>query len=84
MENINMDNLLFIGTVSEKDGFTHWGTTNNKEKFLSFAQYLIDSVTHLDNFVIYEPKTKKTVSLEDFCTKVLGMHKRTFEERMGI
>ena len=84
--NVNLNHLLMIVTVeNEKAGrrCVHWMTTNDEKRFLSFAQYLIDGSSHPEDFIVFDMTDKSEFNLADYCLNTLGMHKRTFEERMA-
>ena len=66
--NLN-DRFIFGLDVADKKSktgraFLSMGTTESKEKFLSFAQYLIDSFSGPDEIVIIHAKTQTVFDFE--------------------
>lgn len=74
----------FISRDKETGKYTLWGTATKEPQFYAMSQYFLDSITGLEDFMIMD--CEKSGICYDFLgitTKVLGMRKRTFQERMN-
>lgn len=83
---INLNNALVVGTMSKevdkagKHTFTRWGTfCGNKDKFLSFCQYLIDGCPDVSDFVIVDVESQTVLRFDGFVFDTLGMKSNRYE-----
>ena len=82
--NLN-DRFIFGLDVPDKKSktgraFLGMGTTESKEKFLSFTQYLIDSFSGPDTVVIIHEKTQNVFKLDDVSSCIGLKAKKTRHE----
>ena len=54
----------------------------DKERFLSFMQYAIDSIPESKDFLLYNPDSGLCYDAYKYATEVYHIRKRTFNERM--
>ena len=76
--------LVKIVTIDkEKNKVIVWCTTNLEKLFFDFMQYILDSLSRPEDFLIWDVKADQVYSMYGIATKQFGMRKRTFEERMS-
>jgi hypothetical protein len=76
--------LVKIVTIDKKKNkVIVWCTTNEEKSFFDFMQYILDSLSKLEDFLIWDVKADQVYSMYGIATKQFGMRKRTFEERMN-
>ena len=62
---------------------TVWASGSDKESFLRFMQYAIDSMTNPEKLILLNPRNGVTYDAYAIATQHYGMRKRTFDERMN-
>ena len=81
---INLNNALVIGTMSKevdkagKHTFTRWADTHSKDFFLKVAQYLIDGIPDVSDFVIVDVETQTVLRFDGFVFDTLGMKSKRY------
>lgn len=75
--------LQFISKDKETGKYTLWGTATNETQFFALCQYFLDSISGLEDFIIRDCVSGRCYDFLGITTKVLGMRKRTFNERMN-
>ena len=76
-------NLQIISKEKETGKYTLWGTATTESQFNAMCQYFLDSISGLEDFLIHDCVSGKCYDFLGITTKVLGMRKRTFNERMN-
>ena len=61
---------------------TVWASGNDKEAFLRFMQYALDSMSNPEKLILLNPQNGVTYDAYAVATLLYGMRKRTFNERM--
>lgn len=62
---------------------TVFAETNEPGFFKDVLQYILDSCSGLEEFMIWDTETNRVYKMLDIAMGQLGMRKRTFEERMN-
>lgn len=73
--------ILIIQLNNDTNTNVRWGTFDNEKDAKSFIQYLMDSISNVENFYLIDLINKTVTKLLD-AAKNMQIHKRTFEERM--
>ena len=73
--------ILIVQLNNDTNTNIRWGTFENENDVKSFVQYLMDSVSNLENFYLIDLLGKTATKLLDAADK-MQIHKRSFEERM--
>ena len=61
---------------------TVWCTGETIEDFKVFMQYVIDSCSAPETFILENVETRATYDAYKIATELYGLKKRTFDERM--
>ena len=59
-----------------------WGTFNTETKLKAFLQYIMDSMNTPKDFILHDPDTNVYCNAMQYASRVYGIKKRTFAERM--
>lgn len=81
MEGCIVQTLKFV-TMDEKKVYC-WCTTNTLKMFRDFMQYILDSCSNPENFMIWDTKSDKVYNAYKIATEQYKMRKRTFDEKMN-
>ena len=75
-----MQTVKFV-TTDDKKVYV-WCTTNTLTGFRNFLQYILDSTTTPEDFMMIDVEKNLVYSAYRIATEVYHMRKRTFSERM--
>jgi len=75
-----MQTVKFV-TMDDKKVYC-WCTTNTLKMFRDFMQYMLDSCSNPEHFMIWDTKSDKVYDAYKVATQQYEMRKRTFDERM--
>lgn len=75
-----MQTVRFL-TKGEDGRFTQWCITNQQEMFFRFIQYVLDSCSRPEEYIVYDETNRKAALLMSVAEHY-GMRKRTPEERI--
>ena len=64
-------------------GYACWFTTNTLIGFRNFSQYILDSMSNPEKFMIWDVDSNLVYDFYKTVTRWYGMRKRTFTERMN-
>ena len=75
-----MQTIKFV--TKENNDYICWCTTNTLTGLRDFLQYILDSMTNPEKFILWDTTNNKAYSAYKIATKQYKMRKRTFTERM--
>lgn len=73
--------ITIIQVNNDTNTNTRWGTFDNETDAKQFVQYLVDSISNIENFYLIDYVGKTITKLMD-AADIMQIHKRTFEERL--
>ena len=68
--------------ITMEKGYACWFTTNTLIGFRNFSQYILDSVSNPEKFMIWDVDNNLVYDFYKTVIRWYGMRRRTFTERM--